>query len=155
MQLLVTASFPESNPTLIEQKDKQFPLGLQLALKDEEPEILMVSPEGWAWKGTGTDWEVVPLSRDYSTDSSVVLLFFLAQYIRYWLGTILPDTSTIQMGVVANHIGEGTRDYELLNNFLRFVLMVRDGVLNDDEDGEVTGPQQFAQGLLNWLSGNN
>lgn len=153
LQMIVNAAFPETNPTLIDQKDKLHPVRLQLSMAGEAPESLMVSTQGWAWQGTGTDGEVVPLAWDYGTGTDAVLVLFIGKYLHYWMGTIFPDLSSLDMAVVADHLGQGTRDYELLNNLLRFLLMVRDGQLEEegDDDSEI---RNIAQMILTWLAGS-
>lgn len=153
LQMLVNAAFPETNPRVVEQKDKEHPLGLQLSMSDLEPEILMVSPNGWSWRGTGTDGEAVSLARDYGIGTDGVLVLFIGKYLHYWMGTIFPDLSELDMQIVADHLGQGSRDYELLNNLLRFLLMVRDGQLEEEGDDD-TELRKLAQMILTWLSGS-
>ena len=148
---LVSVAVPQSQPRIEKTDLEAFPLGIHLALKDSKNEILLVSPKGWFWKGEGTEQEIVSLGCDTSQDASLVILRFFHQYLRYWVGTIIPDGELIQIGRVAEHLGEGSRNYEIFNEILKYFLMVKDGVF-EDSPVEV---RQYAAYVLAWISGKD
>ena len=149
--LLIEAAVPQSNPRLVDSNLESFPLALHMTLKDQQSESLLVSTKGWFWEGDGTAGEIVSLDCDTNLDGSVVLMVFLEEYLRYWVGTIIPDGAPIDMGRIAENLGQGSRNYQVFNEILKFFLMVKDGVF-DEDDLEV---RQYAQQVLTWMSGSN
>ena len=149
--LLLEAAVPQANPRLANSTVESFPLAIHMTLKDMQHESLMVSPDGWFWEGDGTAGEVVSLNCETNLGASVVLMVFFEQYLRYWVGTIIPHGAPMDMGKVAQHLGEGSRNYQLFNEILKFFLMIRDGVLDEN----ATEIREYAQQVLTWISGRN
>lgn len=89
--LLIEAAVPQSNRRLVNSNLESLPLSLHVTLKDQQSESLLVSPKGWFWEGDGTGGEIVSLDCETNLDGSVVLMVFLEEYLRYWVGTIIPD----------------------------------------------------------------
>ena len=149
--LLVEAAVPQSNPRLEKSTLASFPLAIHMTLKDQQSESLLVSPQGWFWKGDGTGQEIVSLECDTRFDASLVLMVFFEKYLRYWVGTIIPDGEPIEIGRVGKHLGQGSRNYEILNEILKYFLMIKDGVF-EDSTAEI---RQYAAYVLDWMAGKN
>ena len=149
--LLIEAAVPQSNPRLVKSTLESFPLAIHMTLKDQQSESLLVSPQGWFWKGDGTGQEIVSLECDTRFDASLVLMVFYEKYLRYWVGTIIPDGEPIEIGRVGKHLGQGSRNYEILNEILKYFLMIKDGVF-EDSTAEI---RQYAAYVLDWMSGKN
>lgn len=149
--LLIEAAVPQSKPRIAKTTLESFPFAIQLTLKDLQSEKLLVSPQGWFWEGDGTGEEIVSLECDTRFDASLVLMVFFERYLRYWVGTIIPDGAPIEIGQVAKHLGEGSRNYDIFNEILKYFLMIKDGVF-EESTPEV---RQYAQYVLTWMSGRD
>lgn len=149
--LLIEVAVPQSNPRLEKSTLESFPLAIHMTLKDQQSESLLVSPQGWFWKGDGTGQETVSLECDTRFDASLVLMVFFEKYLRYWVGTIIPDGEPIEIGRVGRHLGQGSRNYEILNEILKYFLMIKDGVF-EDSTAEI---RQYAAYVLDWMAGRS
>ncbi len=145
VQTIFNASIPETNPRIVKLPSYRT-RGIEISLLPGITVTAVVDSEGWGVIDEETAPKITAIA-PLNTDSGEVAYILLVPFVYGFMNHLFPEPGTIDIEAVMNGLGEGTREYKLFMNILRFFMMLRDGVIFEDNQDL----HQMAHNMIEWL----
>lgn len=145
LEKIFNAAMPETEPKIV--KLRSFGTkGLEIRMLGETSLTALVDREGWGLLVEENSLQVSPLGH-LDTDPGEIAFLIAARVVRPFVSYLYPEPGTIDIQAIAEGLGEGTRNYRLFMNMLRYFMMLKDGVISEDN----IPLQQRAHEMIDWL----
>lgn len=145
LEQMFTAAMPETDPRVVDVPSLGTK-GLEVKMFGETSLIAVVDIEGWGLLVEGDPALISPLA-PLDTYPAEVVFLIASRILRSFVTYFYPEPGTIDIPTILEGLGEGTRNHSLFMNMIRYSMMLKDGVVVEDNPLL----EQKAHKMIEWL----